>query len=170
MTKPTYWELLRDPRWQEKRLRIMDAAGFACEECGDKTTTLNVHHRYYAKGRKPWEYEDASLACLCEPCHKRATDMIGEATRIIGLLSSGGLEEALGFLRAHAWFSGVSDSENTVTATTAEMVYGVCAAFAITGVLVRESIADMARHADGVLNCEALISISRAQTKAERVE
>lgn len=68
--KSTYWELLRRPEWQEKRLRIMERAGFKCEQCEDKETTLNVHHKYYTKGAKPWEYPNESLICLCEPCHE----------------------------------------------------------------------------------------------------
>lgn len=32
---------------------------------------LNVHHTYYTKGHKPWEYEDDSLVTLCEDCHKK---------------------------------------------------------------------------------------------------
>lgn len=31
---------------------------------------LNVHHRYYIKGNKPWEYSDDALITLCESCHK----------------------------------------------------------------------------------------------------
>lgn len=32
---------------------------------------LNVHHTYYIKGCKPWEYENDSLVTLCEDCHKK---------------------------------------------------------------------------------------------------
>lgn len=67
----TYGERLRDPRWQQKRLRVMERAGWKCEKCGDKTTTLNVHHERYVSGRMPWEYDDSELHCLCEPCHSR---------------------------------------------------------------------------------------------------
>jgi 5-methylcytosine-specific restriction endonuclease McrA len=66
----SYAELLRDPRWQRRRLEIMNRAGFACERCHSKSTTLNVHHVHYIRGRKPWEYDDSELRCLCEPCHK----------------------------------------------------------------------------------------------------
>jgi len=69
--KKSYGELLRDPRWQKRRLEIMNRAGFACEECDDDASTLNVHHKLYRKGAMPWEYPDAELACLCENCHKR---------------------------------------------------------------------------------------------------
>jgi hypothetical protein len=65
-----FWEQYQDPRWQERRLRIMERAGFKCEECGDAGTTLNVHHGYYVKGAAPWEYPNEALKCWCEPCHK----------------------------------------------------------------------------------------------------
>ncbi len=32
---------------------------------------LNIHHTYYIKGHKPWEYEDDALVTLCENCHKK---------------------------------------------------------------------------------------------------
>lgn len=68
--KKAYGELLRDPRWQRKRLTIMQRADFACEYCGDNTSTLNVHHRWYEKGFNPWDYPDEVLICVCEDCHE----------------------------------------------------------------------------------------------------
>ena len=32
---------------------------------------LNIHHKYYISGKKPWEYEDDALVTLCEDCHKK---------------------------------------------------------------------------------------------------
>ena len=93
-----YWELLRDPRWQKKRLEVMERAKFACEICGDKTTTLNVHHKFYQKGAKPWEYEDRSLQCLCEPCHKSVTEIRSILDSGIGGLSLDVMEMTLGFV------------------------------------------------------------------------
>lgn len=65
-----YWELLRDPQWQRKRLEVMQRANFKCERCGDASSTLNVHHTYYTKGAMPWDYPDEALKCWCEPCHE----------------------------------------------------------------------------------------------------
>lgn len=66
----TYRELLLDPRWQRKRLEVLESAGWACETCGDTETTLHVHHMRYVKGRKPWEYERQELKSLCAYCHE----------------------------------------------------------------------------------------------------
>lgn len=54
----TYSEKLKDPRWQRKRLEILEAAKFKCEDCGNSKNTLTVHHCYYEFGREwTWEIE-----------------------------------------------------------------------------------------------------------------
>ena len=65
----TYWEKLKDPRWQRKRLEVLAEHDFHCEVCGDDETTLHVHHKQYFKGRDPWEYASAQLSVVCESCH-----------------------------------------------------------------------------------------------------
>ena len=74
MIKKTYYEKLKDPRWQKLRLEVMQANDFCCEVCGDNESTLNVHHKEYFKGHEPWEYEVNQLACLCESCHEYQHD------------------------------------------------------------------------------------------------
>lgn len=32
---------------------------------------LNVHHKYYINGLKPWEYDDNALVTLCKECHQK---------------------------------------------------------------------------------------------------
>src|SRR5665647_714409 len=71
MTK--YAELLRDPRWQKKRLEIMQRDEFTCQCCFDSESTLNVHHCHYEKGKLPWEYDGMALITLCESCHEQET-------------------------------------------------------------------------------------------------
>lgn len=66
----TFKEQWKDPRWQKKRLEVLDAAGWACNNCGDTGTTLNVHHKRYLKGRSVWDYDNDLLEVLCEPCHE----------------------------------------------------------------------------------------------------
>lgn len=63
-----YSELLKDPRWQKKRLEIMERDNFSCCYCNDNTRTLNVHHLKYVKGN-PWEIESKFLITLCDNCH-----------------------------------------------------------------------------------------------------
>lgn len=67
MPKKTYSEKLKDPRWQKKRLEILNRDNWTCQSCGDKETTLHVHHVSY-RG-EPWEAPDDAMYCYCEECH-----------------------------------------------------------------------------------------------------
>lgn len=65
----TYIEKLKDPRWQKKRLEILNRDEWMCSGCGATDKTLHVHHAYYASGRDPWDYPSPTLAAFCEDCH-----------------------------------------------------------------------------------------------------
>jgi hypothetical protein len=69
----SYSDFLKHPLWQRKRLEILQAHKFKCDKCGDKDTTLHVHHGYYERGLKPWEYPTDTLHVLCEICHAEVT-------------------------------------------------------------------------------------------------
>lgn len=58
-----------NPRWQKKRLVIMERDEFTCKRCNDKEKTLNVHHLYYVPGKNVWDYPNSSLVTLCADCH-----------------------------------------------------------------------------------------------------
>lgn len=73
--KLTYAEQLKHPNWQKKRLKVLDASGFECQDCGAKDETLHVHHKRYVKGRMAWEYGRQELACLCESCHEKSHEI-----------------------------------------------------------------------------------------------
>lgn len=69
-----YSEKLKDPRWQKKRLEVLQLRGWACEVCKHTTKTLHVHHSIYLKGKDPWEYEENYLRVLCDECHAEEHD------------------------------------------------------------------------------------------------
>jgi len=69
-----YAEKLKNPRWQKKRLQILERDGWMCQRCLDTETTLHVHHRTYVSGREPWDVPDELLVTLCEGCHKEETE------------------------------------------------------------------------------------------------
>lgn len=94
----TYAEKLRDPRWQKKRLVIMERDGFACQECGESTSPLAVHHAYYVSGRSPWMYPDWSLSTLCDACHQLRHDREKEKDQDGGQRSADEWESVIGFL------------------------------------------------------------------------
>lgn len=64
-----YSELLKDPRWQEKRLRVFERDGFKCTECPHRGT-VHCHHKKYFRGRDPWDIDIIYLTTLCEGCHE----------------------------------------------------------------------------------------------------
>lgn len=70
MRKNDFFDQYKDPRWQKKRLEIMQRDEFMCQNCYDEESTLNVHHKYYIHNKKPWEYHDQLLITLCEECHQ----------------------------------------------------------------------------------------------------
>jgi hypothetical protein len=107
--KPTYSELLRDPRWQRKRLEILNRSNFTCEECEAGDKTLNVHHKHYRKGAKPWEYEDHELVALCEECHHGRHELEKMIQVYLGEADTHELEVILGFLEARY----IVDDEDT---------------------------------------------------------
>ena len=71
MTKEQYRQERLDPRWQKKRLEIMQRDEFKCRDCEGEKETLNVHHGYYVKGRKCWNYPSFALETLCRECHQK---------------------------------------------------------------------------------------------------
>lgn len=77
-----YLEKLKDPRWQKKRLEIMERDRWACQLCGDEESTLMIHHFYYEKSN-PWDCENKSLITLCESCHQKEHEERGELEKIL---------------------------------------------------------------------------------------
>ena len=98
--REAYAEKLRDPRWQKKRLEIFERDDWKCRNCGDTTSTLHVHHRRYAKGRDPWDYDERELVTLCEECHEVEPEVWNELMVCLeqGLILDGFLAEELWFL------------------------------------------------------------------------
>jgi hypothetical protein len=68
----SYEQLLRDPRWQKKRLQILERDGWKCRACFKESETLHVHHLAYRNGTNPWDYNERVLLTLCESCHDLA--------------------------------------------------------------------------------------------------
>lgn len=64
-----YRELLRDPRWQKRRLEIFARDHWTCQACRATTRELQVHHKWYVQGKMPWEVPSQALVTLCVTCH-----------------------------------------------------------------------------------------------------
>lgn len=63
----TYTEKLKNPKWQKRRLEILDRDNWECQLCGDKETEFHVHHKIYNK--EPWDALDEHLTSYCKHCH-----------------------------------------------------------------------------------------------------
>lgn len=63
----SYSEKLKSPKWQKKRLEILNRDNFTCTCCGDKKTELHGHHLKYTK--EPYDAPNEDLETLCKNCH-----------------------------------------------------------------------------------------------------
>jgi hypothetical protein len=66
----SYSQKLKHPKWQKKRLEILNRDNFTCQSCKSEDKTLHIHHFEY-DNVEPWEYENNKLITLCEDCHKQ---------------------------------------------------------------------------------------------------
>ena len=66
----TYKEKLQSPKWQKKRLEILQRDNFKCFDCGNSELQLHVHHEMYFNDLEPWECPDECLTTLCSNCHE----------------------------------------------------------------------------------------------------
>ncbi len=87
-----YKQQLKDPRWFKVKKRVFRRDNYTCRVCGEKYF-LNVHHLFYAKGRKAWDYPIDALITLCNECHNKWHETEGIKTlkpigiRQIGVIS-----------------------------------------------------------------------------------
>lgn len=114
----TYYEKLKSPIWQKKRLEILNDRGFVCESCLDDGEQLHVHHKIYKKGLNPWDYPDHNYAVLCDTCHKQEHEVIDKMNDLSGLLpiqgyftQSGVYDFIVGFIDADEGWETVSDKQ-----------------------------------------------------------
>lgn len=115
MRQKTYWELLRDPRWQRKRLEVMEREDFTCQGCEATDKTLNVHHKIYRKGAMPWEYPDHELRCICEDCHESEHHWKKRLDEAIAKIDPASMEELVGYAEAiYALIQVFGESEKPV--------------------------------------------------------
>jgi 5-methylcytosine-specific restriction endonuclease McrA len=65
-----YFEKLKDPKWQQLRLKVFERDNWQCVICQNKDQTLHVHHTYYKSNADPWDYDLDTLMTLCHECHE----------------------------------------------------------------------------------------------------
>ena len=101
----SYFELLKDPRWQKKRLEIFERDGFKCRSCDGSEKTLNVHHCFYNNDLNPWDYPQESLVTLCEECHLKEKAELSDSRKMLldTLGRLGFMSEDLGMIQYDIW-------------------------------------------------------------------
>ncbi len=65
-------DLYRTKHWHEFRDKVMRRDGGVCVRCRrgpSSDVVLQVHHRRYEAGRRPWEYPYDACETLCRGCH-----------------------------------------------------------------------------------------------------
>lgn len=85
----TYAEKLKHPKWQKKRLQVLNKYGFMCNMCWDDETELHVHHKSYLPNTDPWDYPITNFQVLCKNCHCIVEWAKQEGAEIITIASSG---------------------------------------------------------------------------------
>lgn len=86
----TYYQKLKDPRWQRRRLQIFERDEFKCRSCGcgidesPESVQLHVHHLRYEKNTDPWDYPSGDLLTLCNDCHECAEEIVKMVRKFSG--------------------------------------------------------------------------------------
>ena len=104
--------LLRDPRWQKKRLEIFNRDNWCCRFCGAKENELHVHHVMYLTDHLPWDYPNQCLITLCKDCHFKEEKLKSEDGLLMGNLLLSGLSRMDLYVLASAlrtYFSNPGD-------------------------------------------------------------
>jgi len=110
MNKQEYFESFKDPRWQKKRLEILERDDFECIVCGDKKAQLHAHHTIYFENSYPWEYPNRCIKTLCDKCHTDEHESLfdclkqmSHTLRYLGYLSDDiwNLSDMLGSIKAN---------------------------------------------------------------------
>jgi hypothetical protein len=92
-----YSEQYKDPRWQKKRLEIMQRSNYSCEWCGNTKKQLSIHHGYYKPKTAVWEYDNSTLHCLCQSCHEFAGELLGAVHYFLAASTYKQLQQIVGY-------------------------------------------------------------------------
>lgn len=123
----SYSEKFKDPRWQKKRLEVLEAKNWSCENCGAKEETLHVHHGHYEKGRNPWDYKDFVFHVYCDVCHEKWHDAKLDLDIVVGhLCISEDIERIMGYALGLAGLENVKSIFSNKTCATPYVQFGFC--------------------------------------------
>jgi len=151
-----YWQLLKRPEWQKKRLEMLNSAGWKCQNCGSKDNTLHVHHKQYFKGKDPWDYESDQLEVLCDECHNVQHQSIQNIKEIVSVSDVNEIYNLL---------LGYSPTDIYKKLTNYEDVSNFCAETQVIGTIAKLlTFVDPRKYGD---IAEAIIEVARLDEKEE---
>jgi len=86
-----YKEQIKSPKWQRRRLEILQRDDFTCQICGCKDKMLHVHHTAYERNKMIWEYPDEMLITMCNECHSLEHNMDNLITKLLYMIKTRGV-------------------------------------------------------------------------------
>jgi hypothetical protein len=97
LDEKTYLAQYRLREWRELREQIFKIDSYTCQRCFRAKTDgaiLQVHHKNYFKGRKPWDYPLGMLETICKGCHAAEHGIIAPRVgwEFLGCDDLGGLD------------------------------------------------------------------------------
>ena len=67
--KTKYKNLLKKEEWKTFRSRILELDNYTCTKCNtcykEEPSNLNIHHKVYYRGLRPWEYNPEDVTTYC---------------------------------------------------------------------------------------------------------
>ena len=66
-------------KWEKFRSEVIEIDDHRCVRCGkspDEGAVLQVHHKYYERGREYWDYPLSACETLCSGCHAKEHGII----------------------------------------------------------------------------------------------
>lgn len=120
-----YKEQMKSPKWQKRRLEIMNRDNFTCQMCGDTENELHVHHIKYLEDMNYWDYPDNLLITLCSRCHGR--EHLHKDETIFSLIEDlnniGSTYTEICFILAYAYFNLKKKTEDNMLDIFPQIVF-----------------------------------------------
>lgn len=78
--KTKYKNLLKKEEWKTFRSRILELDNYTCTKCNtcykEEPSNLNIHHKVYYRGLRPWEYNPEDVTTYCRRCHAEEHNLL----------------------------------------------------------------------------------------------
>jgi len=83
IAKQEFKESYSDPKWRAFSEEIRALYAWQCRWCRATDKRTQVHHLFYKKGAKPWDYSKKDVILLCGDCHATAHELLTQFRELI---------------------------------------------------------------------------------------